>query len=61
MSPIYLGWYRVFLGPFSRRRDGGLLVLLPALGNVGGEGVVRVGGTEEGLDGEEDGPDLEGG
>jgi hypothetical protein len=45
--------------PLPRRRDGGGLVLLPALGDIGGERVVGVGGTEEGLDREEDGADLQ--
>jgi hypothetical protein len=47
--------------PLPRRLDGGGLILLPALGDVGGERVVGVGGAEEGLDGEEDGADLQGG
>lgn len=46
--------------PLPRRRDSGGLILLPALGDIGCERVVGVGGTEEGLDGEEDGADLEG-
>lgn len=51
----------VLLGPLARRLDGGLFVLLPGLGDFGGEWVVGVGGAKEGLDGEEDGADLEGG
>jgi hypothetical protein len=47
-------------GPLSRRGDGGGLILLPALGDVRGEWVVGVWGTEKSLDGEEDGADLEG-
>lgn len=47
--------------PLARRFDGGLFVLLPGFGHLGGERVVGVGGAEEGLDGEEDGADLEGG
>ena len=35
-------WLRVHLGPLLGGCDGGLLVLLPALGHVGGEGVVGV-------------------
>lgn len=46
--------------PLPCRRDGGGLILLPALGDVGGERVVGVGSTEECLDGEKDGADLEG-
>jgi hypothetical protein len=46
--------------PFLGRGDSRLLVLLPALGHIGGEGVVGVGGAEQGLDGEKDGADLEG-
>lgn len=38
--------------PLSRRRDGGGLILLPALGDIRGERVIWVGGTEEGLNGE---------
>ena len=45
--------------PLPRRRDGGGLILLPALSDIGGEWVVRIGGAEEGLDGKEDGADLE--
>jgi len=52
-------WLRVLLGPLLGRGDGRLLILFPALGDVGGEGVVGVGGAEQGLDGEEDGPDLQ--
>ena len=44
--------------PRLRGGDGALLVLLPALGNVGSERVVRVGGTEKRLDGQQDGSDL---
>jgi len=51
----------ILLRPLLGRGDGGILVLLPALGHVVGERVVRVGGAEEGLDGEEDCADLEGG
>lgn len=46
--------------PLPRGRDGGGLILLPALSNIRGERVVGVWRTEEGLDGEEDGADLEG-
>lgn len=51
----------VLLGPLAGGRDGGLLVLLPGLGDLGSERVIGVGRTEERLDGEEDGADLEGG
>lgn len=46
--------------PLLRRCDGGGLIFLPALSNIGGERVVRVRGTKEGLDGEKYGADLEG-
>lgn len=48
----------VFRSPLPGCRNRGLLVLLPALGNIGGERVIRVRGTEKGLDREEDGSDL---
>lgn len=48
-------------GPLLGRRDSSLLILLPALGNIGSKRVVGVRGTQEGLDGQEDGTDLEGG
>lgn len=51
----------VFLSPLARGRDGGLLVLLPGLGDLGSERVVWVGRAEERLDGEENRSDLEGG
>ena len=48
----------VLMCPRLRGGDGALLVLLPALGNVGGERVVRVGGTEKRLDRQKNGSDL---
>lgn len=48
-------------GPLLGCRDGSLLILLPALGNIGSKRVVGVRGTKKGLDGEKDGTDLEGG
>ena len=48
----------VLICPRPRGGDGALFVLLPALGNVGGERVVRVRGAEKRLDGQQDGSDL---
>lgn len=47
--------------PLLGRRNSSLLVLFPALGDVGSQRVVGVGSAEEGLDGEEDGSDLQSG
>lgn len=58
-TPALLLRDRVLLRPLPGGGNGGLLVLLPTLGDVGGEGVVGVGGAQEGLDGQQDGPDLE--
>jgi hypothetical protein len=44
------GVLRVDLGPLLRGRDGLGLVVLPVLGHVLGQGVVRVGGAHERLD-----------
>jgi hypothetical protein len=52
-------WLRVLLCPLPRRCDGRRLVLLPALGDIGSEGVIGVGGAEEGLDREQNRPDLQ--
>lgn len=57
---LLLGVDGVLLCPLPGRLDGGLLVLLPRLGDVGSQGVVWVRGAEEGLDGEEDRSDLQG-
>lgn len=46
-------------GPLLGRGNRCLFVLLPALGYVGSKRVVGVGGTQEGLNGEENGSDLE--
>lgn len=51
----------MFLCPFPRRRDSGLLVFLPALGYVGSQRVIGVRRTQEGLDREKNCADLEGG
>lgn len=51
----------IFLRPLASGFDGGLFVFFPGFGDFGSEGVVGIGGTEEGLDGEEDGTDLKGG
>lgn len=51
----------VLLRPLAGGLDGSFLVLLPGFGDFGGERVVGIGCAEEGLDGEEDGADLEGG
>jgi hypothetical protein len=51
----------ILLGPFLSRGYGSLLVFLPALCDVGCEGVVRVGCAKKCLDREEDGADLESG
>ncbi len=61
MSSPYQPLFRngVLLCPRLRRGDGALLVLLPTLGNIGGQRIVRVGRTEECLNGQQDCPDLE--
>lgn len=60
---VLLLWLRagVLLRPLAGSLDGSFFVFLPGFGNFGSERVVWVGGAEEGLDGEEDGADLEGG
>ena len=50
----------VFRSVLFRRRDRGLLVLLPALGDIGGQGIVGIRSAEKSLDGEENRPDLKG-
>ena len=40
------------LSPLASRRNSSGLILLPSLGNIWGEGVVWIRGTEESLDGE---------
>ena len=47
--------------PLCGLLDGTIGVGLPEVGDILIEGVVEVGGREEGLDREEDGPDLQGG
>lgn len=47
--------------PLSRFLDGAIGVGLPEVRDLLVQGVVEVGGREEGLDGEEDGSNLEGG
>jgi len=47
-------------GPLLRCLDGSGLIVLPALSHIVGERIIRVRGSEEGLDGEEDSADLEG-
>lgn len=49
------------LSPLAGSGNGSVLVFLPALGDVVGERIVGVGGTEERLNREKDGTDLEGG
>lgn len=44
--------FGVLLSPFSSSLYGGILVLFPSLGNVVGQWVIWVGGTEQSLDGE---------
>lgn len=51
----------VGLSPLAGSGNGSVLVFLPALGDVVGERIVGVGGTEERLNREKDGTDLEGG
>ena len=51
----------VFRGPLLGSCDSGLLVLLPALGNIGSEGIIWIRSAEKGLNGEKDGPDLQSG
>lgn len=53
--------YGVLAGPLLRSRNRAVLVLLPVLGHVGGQGVVGVGGTQQGLDRQQNGSDLQGG
>lgn len=48
-------------GPFLGGCNSGLLILLPALGDICSERVIRVRSTEEGLDRQEDSSDLESG
>lgn len=48
----------ISLSPFPGSGDGSVLVLLPALGNVVGKRIVRVGRTKQGLNGKQDGSDL---
>lgn len=48
------------LSPFLGSLDGGFGVGLPEVGNLLVQGVVKVGGREEGLDGEEHRSDLQG-
>jgi hypothetical protein len=50
----------ILLCPLLGRLDGLCLVLLPRLRDIVGERVVRVRGTKQSLDGEENGTDLEG-
>jgi hypothetical protein len=52
---------RVLGGPLLSCCDSRLLILLPALGNIGSEGIVGVRGTEKGLDREKDSSDLKSG
>lgn len=52
-------WLRISLRPFARRRNGSVLVFLPALSDVVCERVIWVWSTEKGLDREEDGANLE--
>ena len=49
----------VLLRPLAANPLGVLLVLLVVLGDVGCEGIVRVGRAEERLHGEQDGADLQ--
>lgn len=49
----------IFLCPLSCRCYGCHLVFFPALSNIGGKGVIGVGSTEEGLDGEQNRSDLQ--
>ncbi len=51
----------VRLSPLLRSRDSSLLILFPALRDVGSERVVRIRSTEQGLDREQDSTDLKGG
>lgn len=46
-------------GPLLCCLNGSGLILLPALSHIVGERVVRVRGSEEGLDGKKDSADLE--
>jgi hypothetical protein len=50
----------ILSSPIAGGLDGSILIFLPSLCNVVCEGVVRVGGAEEGLDGEENRSDLQG-
>jgi hypothetical protein len=52
---------RVLSSPLLGGCDSRLLVLLPALGDIGSEGIVGVRGTEKSLDREKDSSDLKGG
>lgn len=47
--------------PLPRRRDRGGFIFLPALGDVRRERVVWIWSAEEGLDGQEDSANLQGG
>jgi hypothetical protein len=61
--PVGLGpvsGLRILLRPFLGRGDGLGLVFLPCLGDIVRKRIVWVRRAEEGLDGEEDGTDLEG-
>lgn len=53
--------HSVCASPLLRCLDSSGLILFPTLSNVVGEWVIGVRGTEKGLDGEEDGADLQGG
>ena len=48
-------------GPFLRGLDRSGLVFLPPLSNIVGEWVIGVRGSKQGLDGQKDRADLEGG
>ncbi len=47
-SPLFR--HGILLGPFSRSLDGRLFVILPALGDVGREGIVGVRSAQQSLD-----------
>lgn len=53
--------FRILGSPFLGGCNSGLLILLPALGDICSERVIRVRSTEEGLDRQEDSSDLKSG